>query len=134
MALSHMDDNVTDEKLEIMAKDIKFLLQRAMKEVSTQIMYFSGWYSLLCLIRKQINLKTIRVTVSDWSHKIPSMQQFPLIGAKPKHPRVGLLSQVQESIDKVAPPSQITGLDLTQFNNIGTFRPNLHNYITKHST
>ena len=47
-----------------------------------------------------------------------------LISAKPKHPRVGLLSQVQNSVDKVAPPSQIPDLCLTQFNNIGTFRPN----------
>ena len=57
-----------------------------------------------------------------------------LIGDKPKHPWVGLLSQVQDSVDKVAPPSQIPGLNLTQFNNIGTFRPNLMQHIPKCST
>ena len=36
-----------------------------------------------------------------------------LIGAKPKHPQVGLLSQVQEPVDQVALPSQIPGLHLT---------------------
>ena len=39
MALSHMNDNVTDEKLEEMAKDIKFLLQRAAKEASSFRIY-----------------------------------------------------------------------------------------------
>ena len=58
----------------------------------------------------------------------------PLISAKPKHPQVGLLSQVQEPVDEVAPPSQIPGLNLTQFNNIGTFRPNPHQHILKCST
>ena len=57
----------------------------------------------------------------------------PLLGVKPKHPRVDLLSQAQESVDEVAPPSQIPGLNLTQFNNIGTFRPNLIQQIPKHS-
>ena len=58
----------------------------------------------------------------------------PLINAKPKHPQVGLLSQVQEPVDKVAPPSQIPGLNLMQFNNTGTFRPNPHQHIPKCST
>ena len=60
----------------------------------------------------------------------------PLIGAKAKakHPQVRLLSQVTNSVDEVAPPSQILDLNLTQFNNIGTFRPNLHQHIPKHST
>ena len=58
----------------------------------------------------------------------------PLIGAKPKHPQVGLLSQVQEAVDEVGPLSQIPGLNLTQFNNIGTFRPNPHQHIPKYST
>ena len=44
----------------------------------------------------------------------------PLLRVKPKHPQVDLLSQAQESVDEVAPPSQIPGLNLTQFNNIGT--------------
>ena len=35
-----------------------------------------------------------------------------LISAKPKHPQVWLLSQVQDSADEVAPPSQIPGLNL----------------------
>ena len=55
----------------------------------------------------------------------------PLLRVKPKHPQVDLLSQAQESVDEVAPPSQIPGLNLTQFNNIGTFRPNLLNKIPK---
>ena len=57
----------------------------------------------------------------------------PLLGVKPKHPPVDLLSQTQEPVDEAAPPSQIPGLNLTQFNNIGTFRPNLLNKIPKHS-
>ena len=57
----------------------------------------------------------------------------PLLGVKLKHPRVDLLSQAQKSVDKVAPPSQIPGLNLTQFNNIGTFKPNLLNKIPKRS-
>ena len=57
-----------------------------------------------------------------------------LISAKPKHPQVGLPSQVQNSVDEVAPPSQIPGLNLTQFNQIGTFRPNIIQNIPKHST
>ena len=39
----------------------------------------------------------------------------PLIGAKPKHPRVGVLSQSTHPVDEAAPPSQIPGLNLTQF-------------------
>ena len=46
----------------------------------------------------------------------------PLLGIKPKHPRVNLLSQAQESVEESAPPSQIPGLNLTQFNEIGSFR------------
>ena len=57
-----------------------------------------------------------------------------LIGAKPKHPQVGLLFQAQDPVDEVAPPSQIPGLNLTQFNHIGTFRPNLTQHIPKRST
>ena len=48
----------------------------------------------------------------------------PLLGAKHKHPQVGVLFQVTMSVDEVAPPSQIPGLNITQFNSIGTFRPN----------
>ena len=59
----------------------------------------------------------------------------PLIGAKPKHPRVGALSQTAPHlVDEIAPPSQIPGLNLTQFNNIGTFRPNMAQHIPKPST
>ena len=47
----------------------------------------------------------------------------PLHGTKPKHPQVGALSQVApQSVDEIAAPSQIPGLNLTQFNNIGTFK------------
>ena len=43
----------------------------------------------------------------------------PLIGAKPKHPQVGALSQTApQPVDEIAPLSQIPGLNLTQFNNI----------------
>ena len=52
----------------------------------------------------------------------------PLLGAKPKHPRVGALSQAApQSVDEIAPLSQIPGLNLTQFNNIGNFRPDVLN-------
>ena len=57
----------------------------------------------------------------------------PLLGVKPKHPHVNLLSQAQESVDEIAPLSQIPGLNLTQFNEIGSFRSNLLNIIPKHS-
>ena len=57
-----------------------------------------------------------------------------LISAKPKHPHVGVLSQSMSHVDEIAPPSQIPGLNLTQFNNIGTFRPNQTQCIPRHST
>ena len=57
-----------------------------------------------------------------------------LIGAKPEHPQVSLLSQCQDSVNEVAPLSQIPGLNLTQFNHIGTFRPNIIKNIPKCST
>ena len=57
-----------------------------------------------------------------------------LIGAKPKHLWMGLLSKVQDSVDEVAPSSQIPGLNVTQFNHIGTFRPNIILNIAKYST
>ena len=49
----------------------------------------------------------------------------PLLGVKPKHPHVDLLTQAQEPVDEVAPLSQTPGLNLTQFNEIGSFRSNL---------
>ena len=55
----------------------------------------------------------------------------PLLGVKPKHPRVDLLSQAQEPVDEAAPLSQIPGLNLNQFNEIGSFRSNLLNKIPK---
>ena len=55
----------------------------------------------------------------------------PLIGAKPKHPQVGLLSQVPHPVDEVAPLSQIPGLNLIQLNEIGTFRPNPHQFLDR---
>ena len=54
----------------------------------------------------------------------------PLLGIKPKHPPVDL-SQAQESVDEVVPLSQIPGLNLTQFNEIGSFKSNLLNKIPK---
>ena len=56
-----------------------------------------------------------------------------LLGAKPKHPRVGELS-VAPSVEEVAPLTQIPGINLTQFNNIGNFRPNVAIHIPRHST
>ena len=59
----------------------------------------------------------------------------PLISAKPKHPQVGALSQTApQPVDEIASLSQIPGLNLTQFNNIGTFRPNMAQHIPKPST
>ena len=57
-----------------------------------------------------------------------------LLGAKPKHPRVGELSAAPLPVEEVAPPHQIPGLNLTQFNNIGTFRPNVAIHIPRRST
>ena len=56
-----------------------------------------------------------------------------LLGAKPKHPRVGALVAPQ-SVDEIVPLSQIPGLNLTQFNNIGNFRPNVAHHIPRPST
>ena len=56
-----------------------------------------------------------------------------ILGIKPKHLRVNLLSQVQESVDEVALLSQIPGLNLTQFYEIGYFRSNVLSKIPKHS-
>ena len=50
---------------------------------------------------------------------------------EPKHPCVDLLSQAQEPVDETAPPSQIPDLNLTQFNEIGSFRSNVLNKIPK---
>ena len=57
-----------------------------------------------------------------------------LLGAKPKHPRVGELSVAPLPVEEVSPPSQIPGLNLTQFNNIGNFRPNVAIHIPRRST
>ena len=57
-----------------------------------------------------------------------------LLGAKPKHPRVAELSAAPIPVEEVAPPSQIPGLNLTQFNNIGNFRPNVAIHIPRRST
>ena len=58
-----------------------------------------------------------------------------LLGAKPKHPWVGALAKVTpQPVDEIAPPSQIPGLSLTQFNNIGSFRPNMAQHIPRPST
>ena len=56
-----------------------------------------------------------------------------LLGAKPKHPRVGELSAAS-SVEDMAPPTQIPGINLTQFNNIGNFRPNVAIHIPRRST
>ena len=56
-----------------------------------------------------------------------------LIGAKPKHPWVGALSQ-SPPVEEIAPPSQIPDLNLTQFHNIGSFRPNETQCVPRHST
>ena len=59
----------------------------------------------------------------------------PLLGTKPKHPQVGALSQVApQSVDEIAPLSQTPGLNLTQFNNIGNFRPDMAQHIPRPST
>ena len=56
-----------------------------------------------------------------------------LLGVKPKHPQAGALAAPQ-SVDEIVPPSQIPGLNLTQFNNIGNFRPNVAHHIPRPST
>ena len=55
----------------------------------------------------------------------------PLISVKPKHPWVNHLSQLPGPEDELAPPSQIPGLNLTQFNNL---RPNPYAHIPRQST
>ena len=56
-----------------------------------------------------------------------------LLGAKLKHPQVGALV-APHPVDEIAPLSQIPGLNLTQFNNIGKFRPNVAVHIPRPST
>ena len=56
-----------------------------------------------------------------------------LLGAKPKHLHVGALAAPQ-SVDEIAPLSQIPGLNITQFKNIGNFRPNVAQHIPRPST
>ena len=56
-----------------------------------------------------------------------------LLSAKPKHPCLGALVAPQ-SVDEIAPLSQIPGLNLTQFNSIGNFRPNVAQHIPRPST
>ena len=58
----------------------------------------------------------------------------PILGVKPKHLHVNFLSQAQEPVDEVPPPSQIPGLNLTQFNEIRSFRSNLLNKIPNTQT
>ena len=58
----------------------------------------------------------------------------PILSAKTKHPQVGVMSQSTHPVDEFAPPSQIPGLNLTQFNNIGSFQPNMVQNIPRHST
>ena len=57
-----------------------------------------------------------------------------LLGAKPRHPQVGELSVDPLPVDEIGPLSQIPGLNLTQFNNIGNFRPNVALHIPRPST
>ena len=58
-----------------------------------------------------------------------------LLGAKPKHPRVGELSAAPPlPVEEVAPMHQTPSLNLTQFNNIGNFRPNVAVHIPRRST
>ena len=56
-----------------------------------------------------------------------------LLGAKPKHSRVAALA-APHPVEEIAPPSQIPGLNLTQFKNIGNFRPNMAVHIPRPST
>ena len=58
----------------------------------------------------------------------------PLIGAKCKHLQLHLLSQAAHPVDEVAPLSQVPGLNLTQFNEIGMLRPNPHQFLDRQST
>ena len=58
----------------------------------------------------------------------------PLIGAKCKNLQLGLLSQAPHPVDEVAPLPQIPGLNLTQFNEIGMFRPNPHQFLDRQLT
>ena len=77
----------------------------------------------------------IHTSCGGWLVKMSVPHCFDsLIGAKPKHPWVGLLSQAPHPVDEVAPPSQIPGLNLTQLNEIGTFRPNPHQFLDRWST
>ena len=47
---------------------------------------------------------------------------------------MGALAQAApQSVDEIAPPSQIPGLNLTQFNNIGNFRPDMAQHIPRPS-
>ena len=53
-----------------------------------------------------------------------------LLGAKPRHPQLGALV-APLPLYEIAPLSQIPGLNLMQFNNIGNFRPNVALHIPR---
>ena len=86
--------------------------------------------------KEAINIRRLDPNLNQNIGKMSIPHSFdPLISAKPKHPWVGALSQTApHPVDEIAPPSQIPGLNLTQFNNIGTFRPNMAQHMPKPST
>ena len=93
------------------------------------------WFSGSQEAKEAIHIRRLDPNLNRNIGKMSTPHCFDhLIGAKPKHPRVGLLSQAPHPVDEVAPPSQIPGLNLTQFNEIGTFRPNPHQFLPRQST
>ena len=87
-------------------------------------------------VKEAIHIRRLDPNLNQNIGKMSIPHHFdPLISAKPKHPQVGALSQTApHPVDEIAPLSQIPGLNLTQFNNIGTFRPNMAQHIPKPST
>ena len=85
--------------------------------------------------KEAIHIRRLDPSLNRNIGKMSIPQRFDnLLGAKPKHPRVGELSAAPFPVEEVAPPLQIPGLNLTQFNNIGNFRPNVAIHIPRHST
>ena len=69
-------------------------------------------------------------------------EKISLVEYRPSFMSSGEYSSIQfnipgnssQYVDEIAPLSQIPGLNLTQYNNIGNFRPNVTQHIPRPST
>ena len=105
-------------------------MPRPQEEVTEHAQFAKLLHFLFTNIGKMVTLAQANIGKMSIPHCFDH-----LLGAKPKHPQVGALAQAApQPVDDIAPPSQIPGLNLTQFNNIGSFRPNMAQHIPRPST